>query len=435
MINCRKETVKLLNRTFAQDAYSNILLDNVFAENEISAQDRKFITTLYYGVVERKITLDYIISFYSTKGINKLDTTILNILRTGLYQIKYMDSVPDNAAVNESVKLARNFRLASASGFVNAVLRRFIRDGAQFKEPSDVREKMSVMYSVDTKIADLICKGYGEKFTEIFLARSLEKTPVYLRRNSIMCDEDAFIKGMGNIKVTPENNIPMCYRADSGNLLYTDSFKKGYFHVQDISSQFSCMALNPKPGETVLDMCAAPGGKTFTIAQLMNGTGVVHAFDIHSHRVKLIEDGAKRLGLENIKATVGDASVHNSEYDGADKILCDVPCSGIGVIRKKPEIRYKTPDDFKELPCLQYKILENASKYLKPGGELVYSTCTLNRSENDDVIDRFLKENEDFEGVPFLQDYGEPFGGYKVTLGSDSFNSDGFFISKIRRKR
>lgn len=434
MINCRKETVKLLNRTFTKDAYSNILLDNVFSENEMSSSDKRFITTLYYGVVERKITLDHIISSYSSKGINKLDMTILNILRTGIYQIKYMDSVPDNAAVNEAVKLVRNFRLSSASGFVNAVLRRFIRDGNNVSLPSDKKENMSVSYSVNKEIVDMLCNGYGDEFTHAFLSRSLEKTPVYLRHNSLACDEKSLFASMGKIKIIPKENIPMCFEAASGNLTNTDAFKKGYFHVQDISSQFACMALDPLKNQIVLDLCSAPGGKAFTIAQLMENTGTVYAFDIHEHRVKLISDGASRLGLHNIKATVGDACTHDSRYEGADKILCDVPCSGVGVIRKKPEIRYKTPESFDELPELQYTILKNAASYLKVGGELVYSTCTLNRRENDDIIDKFLSENKNFEGVPFLTEYGEPFGSYKVTLGSDRFDSDGFFISKIRRK-
>lgn len=435
MINCRKVTVDLLNKTFSCNSYSNILLDSAFSGNEITGQDKKFITTLYYGTVERKITLDYIISEYSSKNINKLDMTILNILRTGIYQIKYMDSVPDNAAVNESVKLVRKFKLSSASGFVNAVLRNFIRDNAQCKLPEDYISRMSVEFSVDKRITEKLCSEYGKECTQTFLSRSLEKAPVYIRHNSAICSEEELIEGMGRISVCKNHKIPFCYELSSGNLTGTDAFKKGYFHVQDISSQLSCMALGVKENDKVLDLCSAPGGKTFTIAQMLRGTGTVYATDLHEHRVKLIRDGAKRLSLENVKAFVWDATVYNSDLCDADKILCDVPCSGIGVIRKKPEIRYKSPDEFTQLPLLQYKILENASSYLKVGGELVYSTCTLNRKENDEVIDRFLKENENFEGVSFLKEYGEMFGDYKVTLGFDSLDSDGFFISKIRRKR
>ena len=434
MINCRKEVIKLLDKTFSEDSYSNILLDSVLSQNDISQQDKRFVTTLYYGVLERKITLDYIISIYCKKELKKLDITILNILRCGIYQIKYMNSVPDNAAVNESVKLVRGFRLASASGFVNAVMRNFIRDDKEFAYPEDRLQMLSVRYSVDKQIIKMIVSDYGDEFAESFLIRSLEKPPVYLRMNNTICDRSILFEGLGRISATENEKLPYCYEVSSGNLTTTDAFKKGYFHVQDISSQFACMALSPSEGDTVIDLCSAPGGKSFTLAEIMGGKGIVYASDVYSKRVDLIRDGAHRLGLDNIKPVTGDASVHDDKYKGADKVLCDVPCSGTGVIRKKPEIRYKQADDFDKLPELQYRILQNGASYLKVGGELVYSTCTLNRRENDDVIDRFLSEHSEFEGVSFLEEYGSPFGQYKVTLGADTFNSDGFFISKIKRK-
>ncbi len=434
MINCRKEVIKLLDKTFSKGSYSNILLDSVLSENEISQQERKFITTLYYGVLERKITLDYIISLYCTKGLNKLDVTILNILRAGIYQIKYMNSVPDNAAVNESVKLVRAFRLSSASGFVNAVLRHFIRDNGEISYPEDINKMLSVKYSLNIQIVQMIVSGYGEEFAQAFMARSLERTPVYLRMNNVISDEKTFTDSLGKISVKKNEKLPYCYQVDSGNLTASDAFKKGYFHVQDIASQLACTALSPSENDTVLDLCSAPGGKAFTLAEMMNGKGKVIASDIYPKRVDLIRDGAKRLRLDNITAVTCDAAVRNNDFEGADKVLCDVPCSGTGVIRKKPEIRYKKADDFSQLPELQYTILQNAASYLKVGGELVYSTCTLNRKENDEVIDRFLSRHSEFEGVSFMEEYGDPFGGYKVTLGADSLDSDGFFISKIKRK-
>ena len=193
------------------------------------------------------------------------------------------------------------------------------------------------------------------------------------------------------------------------------------------------MALNPQPNDVVLDICSAPGGKTFTIAETMNNSGKVYAFDLHENRVRLISNGAKRLHLTNVISQVGDGSKFNDTLPLADKVLCDVPCSGLGVIRRKPEIKYKNPKDFINLPNIQYKILETSSRYLKVGGELIYSTCTLNRAENDDVIDKFLKENPNFVGVSYLENLGEPFGTYKTTLCPKYFNGDGFFISKIRR--
>lgn len=434
MENNRKETLKLLNKTFKDNSYSNILLDNVLSDQNISQQDRRFITSLYYGVIERKITLDYIISLYSSKSIKKLDATVLNILRMGIYQIKYMDGIPDNAAVNESVKLVRSFKLASAAGFVNAVLRHFIRDGCKFHEPEETMECLSVRYSVDPGIIKILYDGYGSLFAETFLERLNNKPPVYLRINSIYKDEDKFFDGLGPIIADKKNFPDFCSQVSGGNLVKTRAFSEGRFHVQDISSQLACAALAPCEGETVLDLCSAPGGKAFTMAEIMNNTGHIYAFDIHQSRVELIKQGAKRLGIKNIETLVGDASEYNERFRNADKVLCDVPCSGIGVMGKKPDIRYKSPEEFEKLPELQYKILENAARYLKTGGELVYSTCTLNPRENDQVIDKFLSEHENFKGVSFFEELGNPFGDYKVTLGTDPFNGDGFFISKIKRK-
>lgn len=433
MINCRKETVRLLNKTFSEDSYSNILLDSALSSPEMTLRDKRFITTLYYGVLEKKITLDYIISTYSSKKIPKLDMTVLNILRTGIYQIKYLDSVPDNAAVNECVKLVRGFRLASASGFVNAVLRSFIRDGAVYREPADMSQRLSVKYSVAPGISDIIHRSYGEKFADAFFERTMEKTPVYIRLNNTRADEQMLFEALGDIKAEKAGPVPYCYKVSSGNLTGTEAFVKGYFHVQDISSQLACLALGAGENDTVLDLCSAPGGKAFTIAENMNGKGRVLAFDIYAQRAALIKSGAERLGLSNIEACTGNAAEHNSGLEGADKVLCDVPCSGFGVIRKKPEIRYKKTEALSELYDIQYRILENAASYLKRGGELVYSTCTLNRCENEDITERFLKEHSDFEKVPFFAEYGEPFGDYKAVLGADGPDSDGFYISKIKR--
>lgn len=433
MENSRKEALKLLNKTFRDSSYSNILLDSVLSESEMSTQDKKFLTVLYYGIIERKIYLDYVISYYSSKKLSKLDLTILNILRMGIYQLKFMDSVPDNAAVNESVKLTKAFKVSSASGFVNAVLRHFIRDAKTVPEPVNDLEKMSVRYSVDKSIIKKIFTDYGQEFSQRFLDRACTKAPVFLRINTIRdrdCVIDDLPAGVQELEFPPD-----CFRAESGELTSSQAFRNGLFHVQDISSQIACLILAPVKDEKVLDLCSAPGGKAFTMAELMENKGHITAFDIHENRAALVQDGASRLGLTNITARQGDARVHYSEYDGADKVLCDVPCSGIGVIRKKPEIRYKDAADFTELPDIQYQILCNGASYLKPGGVLVYSTCTLNRSENDEIIDKFLSEHTEYDKAEISGIPGLPSGSYKVTLGDDIFGGDGFFISKIKRKK
>ena len=280
----------------------------------------------------------------------------------------------------------------------------------------------------------MVLSGYGREFTESFLERLTGKPPVYIRLNSLLADEKKLREAMGKAEPVKSEILPDCYSVASGVLTHTTAFRKGFFHVQDISSQLACAALGPKPGETVLDLCSAPGGKAFTMAEMMKGEGKVIAFDLYGHRSRLVEDGAARLHLENVSAFTHDALEYDPSLEGADKVLCDVPCSGFGVMGKKPEIRYKLTDDLEELYDIQYRILCNGASYLRKGGELVYSTCTLNRNENDEIIDRFLREHDEYEGVNFLEDAGEPFGSCKAVLGASGPDSDGFFISKIRRK-
>ena len=264
------------------------------------------------------------------------------------------------------------------------------------------------------------------------LAGSVEKPPVTVRLNNLKGDRNEILSGLSELSPV-ETAVDGCYEISVANVREEQSFKNGLFHVQDIASQLCCKAVSPKAGEVILDVCSAPGGKAFTMAELSDDKADIYAFDIHDHRVKLIADGAKRLGIKSITAMQGNASEYSENVPMADKILCDVPCSGLGVIRRKPEIKYKNYEEFERLPDIQYKILENAVKYLKVGGELVYSTCTVNPKENSEVIDRFLSEHKNFDGISFLEDMGEPFGNYKVTLFPENFASDGFFISKIKR--
>ncbi len=221
---------------------------------------------------------------------------------------------------------------------------------------------------------------------------------------------------------------------NAGDIEKISAYKEGLFHVQDISSQLCCLALGAKETDIVLDLCAAPGGKTFTIAELMGDKGEIRAFDLHEKRVNLIKVGAERLGITSIIANVGNAKVFDESLPLADKILCDVPCAGFGVTAKKPEIKNKTKEEVAELPRIQYEILENAVKYLKVGGEIIYSTCSLSKDENDDVVEKFLLEHQDFEGISFLEDK-EYFGSYKLTVFPRYFNSDGFFIAKFKKLR
>lgn len=437
MSSARSVAVKLLAR-MEKGAFSNIVLDNERSFNELSQRDKKFASRLFYGTVERKITLDYILSSYLKKPINKLDIEVLLILRTGLYQLLYMPSVPENAAVNESVSLASEFKKSSAKGMINAILRGFIRNGKKFSLPDDEISALSVKYSCPVELISKWIADYGKENTENILQYSVENDNIItMRINNTQISDDEFITRMTDYGIECDGflSISHCFTTKSfSDIENNPLFKEGCFHIQDISSQLCAVALGAKAGETVLDVCSAPGGKAFTIAEIMGDNGKILAFDLHENRVKLIKKGAERLKLKSIEAKVGDATVFNEEIPKADKILCDVVCSGFGVISKKPEIKYKPLEDTEKLPEIQYKILENASRYLKVGGELVYSTCSLSRAENDEVIDKFLEKHKgEFEGIPFLSELGEPFGNYKATVFPHHFNGDGFFISKIRR--
>lgn len=435
MDNARLFVLKLLIK-MENNGYSNIILDKALLESDMTLQDKKFASSLFYGVIERKITLDFIIKRYLSIPFEKIDKDILQILRMGFYQLVYMNSVPESAAVNESVNLAKSIRKKSAAGFVNAVLRNFIRDNNKINFPENKLEHLSIKYSCPLWLVQKWISEYGEENIESLLQSTVAIPETALRVNVLKTSTDELLEKLSleNISAKKHESIPNCLLVKSGDLESLKSFKDGLFHVQDISSQLCCMALNPKEGEVVLDMCAAPGGKSFTLAQLMNSNGIIYAFDLHEKRVNLIRKGAERLGIDCIKAGTGDAREFNPNIPLADKILCDVPCAGLGVISKKPEIKYKNPDELGNLPEIQYNILKNASRYLKPGGEIVYSTCSLSREENDEVADRFLRENSDFSGKSFLEGYGGPFGNYKATILPADFNSDGFFIAKFVKK-
>ena len=432
MTDPRYLAVKLLCKTFGSGGYSNIQLDSGLDSSDLDPRGKRFCSALYYGVIERKITLDSIIDRLSSRPIVRLDQSVLNILRCGIYQLMYMDNVPDNAAVSESVSLAKKFGRTSASGMVNAVLRNFIRQGKKLVLSGTETERLSVKYSVPTDMIESLIIDYGAEKAEKQLELSLEKAPVFLRMNPLKCSEEELLRGLGDIRA--EKLADCCYSVSGGDVTATEAFAKGYFHVQDLSSQLCCMGLAPTENDRVLDICAAPGGKTFTIAELMGGRGKVSAFDLHENRVKLIRSGAQRLGLGNITAAAGDASRFDPEMPLFSKILCDVPCSGLGVIRRKPEIKYKSMSDFERLPEIQFKIAENALNYLEVGGELIYSTCTLRKAENDEVADRLLHAHHELEECPLPTLLGRDFGS-RVTFFHETFSGDGFFIAKFRKIR
>lgn len=420
-----------------KSAYSNIALSSVLNSSSFSQQDKRLVSRLFYGVIERKITLDYIVSKYSKKAPEKLDREVLTVLRMGLYQLLYMDKTPDNAAVNGSVELVKANRKSSASGFVNAVLRNFIRDGKMIDYPKDKLHRLSVENSCPVWLVQKLISEYGEEKAVSLIRLDCDPPPVTIRVNTTLTTTDELIKILNNEGISSEkcDVLPNClYLNGTGAIEGLTAFREGLFHVQDLSSQLCAEALGAASGEIVLDMCSAPGGKSFTIAEIMENKGNLFAYELHKKRADLVSEGASRLKLGIINAAENNASVFSDTIPKADKILCDVPCSGLGVIRRKPEIKYKKVEELERLPDIQLSILEISAKYLKNGGELVYSTCSVSRSENDEVVDRFLERNSQFKEIPFLENIGEPFGKGRATVFPKDFGSDGFFICKFRKE-
>lgn len=409
---------KILSKIERDKAYSNITVDVVLRDNE--ATSAPFVCALVYGVLERKITIDYILSKFLTQSIKKLNPQVLTLLRMGVYQIKYMDKVPDSAAVNESVKLSKKVKCAFASGLINSVLRKVSSADIILPETNNKIYDLSIKYSCPEQLVEHYVKDYGYIDAEKILESSLGAAPTFIRVNTLKITSAELISQLnheGIIAKQVENNVNSI-EIISGFVFKTECYKNGYFHAQDLASQTCIDCLDPQENDIVFDLCAAPGGKSFTIAEKMNNKGKVYSFDLYEHKIKLINDGAKRLGIDVIDAQIGDASVFNEQLPKADKVLCDVPCGGLGVIRRKPEIKYKDFTFIDKLYDLQYNILNNASLYLKENGVLVYSTCSLSKKENENICERFLSEHTDFH----LESM--------VTLIPHK-DSDGFFFAKF----
>ncbi len=431
MKTARQTAFEILNKIQRDNSYSNILLDSALDKSELSDRDKAFAATLVYGVIERMITLDFELSQHLTQPLKKLKPQVLTILRLGAYQLLFTDKVPASAAINESVKLTKNNGAAFASGLVNAVLRKISSNG--LTETND----FSIKYSVPEWLCNFWIEAYGKENAEELLKLALGGVETTLRVNTLKTTTDELIEKLTNEGIVAERveNVENALTVKSGGALHkTKAYADGLFHVQDIASQLCCKALNVNENDVVLDICSAPGGKSFTLAQMMNNCGELYSFDIYSQRLRLIDDGAKRLGISKLKTFENDGSIFNPSIKKADKILCDVPCSGLGVIRKKPEIRYKKRDEVDKLPDLQYSILCISSEYLKQGGTLVYSTCSLNPDENENIIQRFLKEHNEFRSIrvlPELRRYAEDTD--YISLMPHIHNCDGFFISAVKK--
>lgn len=433
----RQIAFEILLKIEKDKAYSNLAIDSAVKAFCPDSTDCAFISRLVYGVTERKITLDYIISGCLSQPISKLKKEVLVILRLGTYQLVFSDKIPASAAVNESVKLAKNNKCGFATGLVNAVLRKVANDGFTIPEDTDNVKRISVLYSAPEELVKFLSYHYGESNAEEFLKAALQPKKIIIRVNTVKTtpEELKYLLEKEGVGVS-ETSVPNAFQINVNKAVYElESYKKGLFHVEDISSQLCIEALAPFENCTMIDVCAAPGGKSFTAAEYMNNKGILYSCDIYESRTDLIKEGAERLGLDCIKPFVNDASQFNENFHEADRVLCDVPCSGMGIISKKPEIKYKKLDDIKELLPIQRKILETASKYVKKGGRLVYSTCSVNPNENRKICDAFLKEHPEFTSVKALPHIERTVDeGDYLTLMMHKNNCDGFFIAVFDRK-
>lgn len=443
MGNSRKTAYKALYNVLYNDAYSNIEINRAIKASGLDRRDASLASAIFYGVLERKLALDNIIKQYSSIPLRKIESKVLIILEQALYQILYLDKIPDSAAVDEAVKLAKSLRLNKSSGFVNGILRSFLRADKQFKAPDKNKNRedyLSFAYSCPKEIIGILDRSYGEDYTEGILNSFFGRPPITAAVNTIKTNRDKLISDLKEQGVTAEpakfaKNALQLY--GTGSVEELEAFKQGEFYVQDEASQLAIELLSPKSGERIIDVCAAPGGKSFKSALLMNNSGEISSFDIHPHKISLIEKTAKKLGITIIKASQRNALDSTQSLEPADKVICDVPCSGLGVIRRKPDIKYKNFEEFAELPELQYKILIKSSQLVKKGGVLLYSTCTLNRAENNDIAQRFISENKCFKPLPFS--LPENLNGAIseadncFTLLPSVHGTDGFFVSAFIR--
>lgn len=445
-MNAREIAYNILYEIYENGAFSNIVINKYLGEH-LNVKDEGFIREIVYGVLENELYIDYIISKASKIKLNKIHEKIIIILRIGVYQLIFMDRVPDSAAVNESVKLTKIHGHKGTIGYVNGVLRNISRNKENMIK-IDIKDKVdyiSIKYSHPKWMVERWVKEYGEKFTEELCIKNNEHPDLNIRVNTLKIDKENLKNQLENKGLIIKDTL---YSKDSliienpEKITELNEFKEGLFIIQDESSALVSQILDPKPGSTVIDLCSAPGGKATHLAQMMDNKGTIIALDIFQHKIDLINDNAKRLGIDIIQAKIGDAlKIDETLINFADYILVDAPCSGLGIIRRKPDIkRNRRLKDINELSKIQYKILENAKKYLKVGGILVYSTCTIEKEENNNLINKFLNENHNFKLVSINNNMPNSVSintleeGY-IQLFPNTHNTDGFYIAKMIKER
>lgn len=438
MGSARETAVLTLAACERQGAWSDGRLKHAIRENGLDRRDGALGARLCYGVLQNKLLLDWRLERVCSMRLEKLEVRVLCDLRVAAYQLLFLDKIPPSAAVNEAVELAKKHsRNPRAAGLVNGVLRALLREEAPEVRGKDELETLSIRYSHPRWLVEEFISRLGLEGAQALLEADNEQPPTTAQVNRLSATPEQLESELrsAGAEVRPHPWLEGCLLlTGTGDLEGLDAFRRGEFYVQDAASRLAVLAAGLRPGQRVLDCCAAPGGKSFAAAILMENRGELISCDVHPHKVKLLEAGRDRLGLTMIKPTLQNAAQTREDWaDGFDAVLADVPCSGLGIIRKKPDIRYKDPEPLKGLPRVQRSILDNCARYVRPGGVLLYSTCTLLCRENDEVVDGFLADHPDFAPEPFgLPHLGEQPG--RVTFWPHIHGTDGFFAAKLRRK-
>lgn len=442
----RELAMHVLTQVEQEGAYSNLLLNTALQKAALSKSDAGLATELIYGTISRLNTLDYFLDKYVNKGTRKLQPWVRALLRLSLYQIIYLDRIPDHAVVSEAVNLAKRRGHQGISGMVNGVLRNILRQKESLAIPADLpaAKRISLQHSHPEWLVERWISQYGPETAEAICAANNEPPAVSVRVNTTMISREELLKEMEGrgLQAAPSTLSPYgIVVKGAGNMALTDWYREGMISIQDESSMLVAEAVGPEPGMRVLDCCAAPGGKSAHMGELMKDQGSIVANDIHSHKGKLIADQAARLGLDCIRTVTGDALELPSRFEPAsfDRILLDAPCSGLGVIRRKPDLKWgKTEEDIREIEALQSKLLDSVSALLRPGGVLVYSTCTIEPQENEGVVTSFVNRHPEFEldetgSLSRLKDNALVRGG-GIQILPQHYHSDGFYIARLRRR-
>ncbi|MEK3730980.1 16S rRNA (cytosine(967)-C(5))-methyltransferase RsmB [Paenibacillus sp. FSL M8-0334] len=443
----RELALNVLTEVEQEGAYSNLLLNAALQKASLSRADAGLATELVYGTISRLNTLDYFLDKFVNKGVAKLQPWVRALLRLSLYQLMYLDRIPEHAAVSEAVNLAKRRGHQGISGMVNGVLRSVLRQKDELKIPDALppARRIALRHSHPEWLAERWMLQYGEATAEAICAANNTPPAVSVRVNTTMISRDAMLEELRSHDLTAEPSALSPYGIvvqGGGNMALTEWYREGMISIQDESSMLVAEAVAPEPGMRVLDCCAAPGGKTAHMAELMKDEGEIVANDIHTHKGKLIREQVARLGLDCVTTITGDALELSSRFEPAsfDRILLDAPCSGLGVIRRKPDLKWgKSPEDIAEIAALQRRLLHTAAELLRLGGLLVYSTCTIEPAENEEAVADFLADRADFAlaedalgPLSRLREAALVRGG-GIQILPQHFHSDGFYIARLRK--